>query len=145
MKPLSPFCRWERIRESVGGKERARSAGEGLFAVGAVASLNGEPRPILIGDMQWLGDAEVVMFTAYGEGPDDAHLVCFDDVIVNEEGSLTFLHEGHVVGAIHRIEDADVDDTDDYRIAWQLWQDVAPLHQPMIQRCYQLVQAYRRN
>jgi len=139
----SPFSRIERVAESVNGKEQAKAAGEELFAAGAIASLHGEPRPILIGDLQWLDGSELLLFTAYGEGPADVHFVSFDEAIVNEEGSVTFLFQGHVVGAIHRIEDADVDDTDDYRIAWQLWQDVAPVHQPMIQRSYQVTQQYR--
>ncbi len=136
----SSLSRIERVAESQDGKERAKVAGEELFAAGAIASLEGEPRPILIGDLQWLEGSELVLFTAYGEGPADVHLVSFDEAIVNEEGSVTFMFEGHVVGSIHRIEDADVDDSDDYRIAWQLWQDVAPVHQPMIQRSYQLTQ-----
>lgn len=142
---LSSFCRIERTTESETGGARARAAVDGLYAVGAIANLSGEPRPILIGDLQWLEGPEFIIFTAYGDGPSDAHLVRFDEVIVNEQGSITFLSAGHVVGAIHRIGDADVDDTDDYRIAWQLWQDVAPVHQPMIQRCYQTLRRSRRN
>lgn len=143
MNSPSPFSRIEPVAESVSGKERAKAAGEELFGGGAIASLHGEPRPILIGDLQWLDGSELVLFTAYGEGPADVHLVAFDEAIVNDAGSVTFLFEGHVVGSIHRIEDADVDDTDDYRIAWQLWQDVAPVHQPMIQRSYQMMEQFR--
>jgi hypothetical protein len=110
-------------------------AADALLAAGAVALVNAEPRPILIGHLEWLNDGELLIFTAFGEAPTDAHLVHFDDVIVHETGSMTFVRDGTVTGAIQPIDDADLDDPDDYRIAWQFWQDVAPLHRPRIEQC----------
>src|SRR5688500_7826085 len=82
MNSLSTSSRIERVTESGSGKDRAKTAGDGLFAVGAIASLSGEPRPILIGDLQWLDGPELAIFTAYGDGPSDAHLVTFDEAVV---------------------------------------------------------------
>lgn len=123
----------------------ARAASDALCASGAIASLTGEPRPILVGHLQWLSVHELLIFTAYGDAPSDAHLLQFDEAMVSEGGSITFLCRGHVAGAIHRIEEADVDDPDDYRIAWELWQEVAPLHRPLIERCFEAIQSKLRN
>jgi hypothetical protein len=133
----------ECMLEAEGGLQRVKSAGEVLFAVGAVASLSSEPRPRLIGDMQWLEGRELLIFTAYGDGPADVHCLRFDEALLNERGSIIFMCGGHVAGTIQCIEDSDVDDPDDYRIAWQLWQEVAPIYQPLIQRCYEVVQVTR--
>jgi hypothetical protein len=114
-----------------------KSASTMLFADGAIASLAGEPRPILIGDLQWPDDRELLMFTAYGAEPADAHRVRFDDALLHASGSITFLSCGEVVATIQRIEDADIDDPDDYRIAHRLWSDVAPVYRARIDRCYE--------
>ena len=114
----------------------AKAASEGLATNGAIAILSGEPRPILIGDLQWLEAQELLLFTAYGDAPIDAHRVRFEEALVHESGRITFLRGGHAVAAIQRIEDAEIDDPDDYRIAYGLWRDVAPLYRQLIERCY---------
>ena len=113
-----------------------KSASEMLCTGGAIASLTGEPRPILVGDLQWLEEQELFIFTAYGTAPTDAHRVRFDEALLHASGSVSFLCRGEIVGTIQRIEDADVDDPDDYRIAFQLWSDVAPVYRARIERCY---------
>ena len=117
----------------------AKSASAVLFSAGAIASVRGEPRPILIGDLQWLDERELLLFTAYGTAPADAHRVRFDEALVHASGSITFMDAGEVVATIRRIEDADVDDPDDYRIAHQFWCDVAPIYRARIDRCYDAV------
>lgn len=113
-----------------------KSATTLLAADGAIASVTGEPRPILIGDLQWAEGCELLVFTAYGTDPVDAHRIRFDDALVHASGSITFMRDREVIATMQRIEDADVDDPDDYRIAHQMWCEVAPLHRARIQRCY---------
>lgn len=119
---------------------RTGAAVDVLFTSGAIATLSEEPRPLLVGALQWLDDTHILLFSAHGDAPTDAHELTFDDAIVNPRGSVTFLRANQVVGALHRIDDSDVDDTDDYRIAWQLWQEVAPLRRRMINRCFEALQ-----
>ena len=113
-----------------------KSASAMLATDGAIASLTGEPRPILIGDLQWSEDQELLIFTAYGAEPTDAYRVRFDEALTHASGSITFMGGGEVVATIQRIEDADIDDPDDYRIAHQFWCEVAPLYRARIERCY---------
>lgn len=118
---------------------RVRAAIDRLFEDGMIATLSDEPRPILIGELEWSDGAGLVLFTAHGDGPADVHQLIFDDVMINSRGSATFLRAGDVVGALHAIDDADVDDPDDYRIAWQLWQEIAPARRDLIARCFATV------
>lgn len=120
----------------VGGTQ-VRAASEELFAAGAIATLSDEPRPVLVGEMQWVDDAELLLFTAHGDTRADAHRIRFDEAIVNPSGSVTFLRDHHVAGMLQHIDDADVDDPDDYHIAWQLWQEVAPLRRGFVERCFE--------
>lgn len=129
--------------ESKKGKVQVMAACDALFAAGAIATLEGEPRAILVGDLQWLPGRGILLFTAHGDARADAHLIQLDEAVTNGSGSLTFLRAGHVVGSIHRIEEADVENTDDYRIAWQLWQEVAPLYRQLIERHYETIRCER--
>jgi hypothetical protein len=124
-------------------RERVRAAVDLLFAAGTIATLSDEPRPVLIGELQWVNDNQLALFVAHGDAPADAHQLTFDDAIVNPRGSVTFLRNKHVVGALHPIEEADVDDPDDYRIARQLWQEVAPLRRELIARCFAAIRPTR--
>jgi hypothetical protein len=117
-----------------------RTAVDALYRAGAIATLATEPRPILVGDIHWLPGTGLLLFAAYGDGPGDAHLVHFDSAVVNSSGSITFARGSKMEGTLHRIEEADLDDPDDYRIAWQLWQEVAPVHRPLIERCFAAIE-----
>lgn len=121
--------------------QRVWDAVDRLFGAGTIATLSDEPRPILIGELQWIDDGGLMLFTAHGDALSDVHRLMFDDVMINPRGSVTFLRDGHVVGALHAIDDADVADPDDYRIAWQLWQEIAPLRRDFIARCFATVVA----
>jgi len=120
---------------------RVRAAVDRLFEAGTIATLSDEPRPILIGGLEWIDEAGLALFIAHGDGPADVHRLIFDDVMINSRGSVTLLQQGHVIGTLHAIDDADVADPDDYRIAWQLWQEVAPLRRDLIARCFAMVAA----
>lgn len=120
---------------------RVRAAVDRLFTLGAIAALTDEPRPILVGEVEWMDDTNLFVFAAHGDAPADAHRLTFDDAVINSRGSVTLLRDEHVVGVLHAIDDADVDDPEDYRIAWQLWQEVAPLRRELIDRCFEALQA----
>lgn len=121
-----------------------RAAVERLLATGAIVTLSGEPRPILVGACEWRDARHCLLFAAHGDAVADAHAMAFDEALVNAGGSVTFLRDDHVVGALHAIDDADVDDPDDYRIAWQLWEEVAPMRQAFIERCFAVRRVERR-
>ena len=117
-------------------RDEGRAAAEALYREGAIAALPGETAAMLVGDLRWRDAGGVLLFAAYGDGPGDARLVCFDQTVQDDANSVSFVHEGHVAATLRRIETAAVDDPEDYRIAWQLWQQVAPLRSGVIDRCY---------
>lgn len=87
----------------------------------------------LVGYLEWLEAGKLFWFTAYGEGSSDGHLLEFDALHVIEGRGLYFSREGKIVTQLTAIDQAKVDDPDDYRIAWQLWQEVVPLRRRMIE------------
>lgn len=94
----------------------------------------------LVGDFSWLEGNRVFWFAANGDAGADAHVLDFDDVILDDDG-LHFFLEGRRVAVLESIGRARVEDPDDFRIAWQIWQQVAPLRRPLIAR---MRQAYER-
>ena len=91
----------------------------------------------LVGELRWLENNELFWFTAFGENIGDAHWLRFDDVRCVASCGLYFLQTGNVVAYLCTIDAAGVDDPDDYRIAWQLWQQVGPLRTALIEDCWQ--------
>jgi hypothetical protein len=92
------------------------------------------PRPEqhLVGYLEWLAPQRLFWFTAYGESVSDGHLLEFDTTHVVEERGIFFSSGGNIVSSLTPIAQANVEDPDDYRIAWQLWQEVAPLRRRVI-------------
>lgn len=117
--------------------ENIESAVVLLAATGAIARIDGVP--LLIGDLQWIDDRELLLFPAFGDSPGDVRRLRFDEAAFDETGNVTFSRDHRMIGRICRIGDSGVDDPDDYRIAWQLWQEVAPLRSAFIQRSYEAV------
>lgn len=131
-------------RERSGLRSDARAAAEKLYRNGAILTFVGSPRTdVLLGDMRWADEDTVLFFVAYGEGPPDAWQLRFDSVVVEDDSSVSFSNEGRTMARLRRIEDADVVDPDDYRIAWQLWQQVVPLRRAVIERCYEALELGR--
>jgi hypothetical protein len=112
------------------------SAAQRLVASGAIMTLP-EPRleQHLVGYLEWLEPRRLFWFTAYGEALSDGHVLAFDALHVVDNASVYFSIGGNVVSCLTAIDHAQVDDPDDYRIAWQLWQEVAPLRRAMINDC----------
>ena len=112
----------------------AASAVHRLMTAGAIMTLFGSrPEQHLVGHLEWLGPERLFWFTAYGESVSDGHLLEFDALHAREDRGVFFSRGGSLVSSLTLIEEAEVEDPDDYRIAWQLWQEVAPLRRRLIE------------
>jgi hypothetical protein len=114
----------------------AAQAAQRLVAGGAIMSLP-EPRleQHLVGHLEWVEPRRLFWFTAYGESLTDGHVLEFDAVHVADGQGVYFSTSGNIVSYLTAIDQAKVDDPDDYRIAWQLWQEVVPLRRSLIEAC----------
>lgn len=116
---------------------KAKAAAETLFQNGGVLTLAGDPTSrFLLGDLRWHQNVGVFLFVAFGDDERDAHYLPLDAVVEDRDGSIRFSYVGLECAKLEKIADAAVDDPDDYHIAWQLWQQVAPLRGPLIDRWY---------
>jgi hypothetical protein len=111
-------------------------AAQHLVAAGAIMTLL-QPRreQHLVGYLEWLEPHQLFWFTAYGENQSDGRLLKFDDAPLIQNSVIYFAYGGKVVSQLSSIDQAEVDDPDDYKIAWRLWQEVMPLRQTMIDAC----------
>jgi hypothetical protein len=87
----------------------------------------------LVGDFAWLGPTQVFWFAANGDSTADEHVLEFEQVEQKDDG-LHFFAGGRRVGLLSAIEEAAVEDPDDFRIAWQIWQQIAPLRGGLLER-----------
>ena len=107
-----------------------------LVQDGAIMTLPGEPaRRALIGDLRWT-QGGVCWFAAFGDSPRDAHRVDFTDAQTEQRDAIQFLKDRTTAACLSTIDAAGVEDPDDYRVAWQLWQQVAPLRTKLIEDSY---------
>jgi hypothetical protein len=105
-----------------------------LVAAGAIMTLPEPPcGQHLVGYLEWLEPQRVFWFNAYGESAEDGHLLDFDALKVIEGRGIYLSSQGVIVSQLTPIDQARLDDPDDYRIAWQLWQEVVPLRRPLIE------------
>jgi hypothetical protein len=108
-----------------------------LVLAGAVMTMPGPPTcRKLVGDLFWENDGVLFWFAAFGDLPADARRVVFDETQTVENLGIYFLSAGKIVGYLSTIEGAGVDDTEDYRMAWKFWEQVAPLRRAFIESCY---------
>lgn len=112
-------------------------AAEAVASRGAVLTLADEPgQQYLIGEMRWRDETGVLFFIAFGDGARDARHLAIDTVTEESDGRIRFSIGGMLRAKLERVELAAVADPDDYRIAWQLWQQVAPLQRSVIDRSF---------
>lgn len=105
---------------------------------GAVMAVAGSPASYdLVGSFRWVSEQEVMWFVAHGDDETDAHGLVFDHVQLVDELGLCFMRDGRVQAYLSPIETAQVEDPDDYRIGWQIWREVAPLYDAMIERAFE--------
>jgi hypothetical protein len=121
---------------------RVREASDQIVQGGAVMAVEGSPATYhLVGALRWTDDQHVLWFVAHGDSENDAHALSFDQVQVNDNGGLSFMHQNRVQGYLSPIAHAQVEDRDDYRIGWQIWHEVAPLYENMIARAFDSLEA----
>lgn len=106
-----------------------------LVACGAVLTVwNSPPRHFLVGDACWIDANRLFWFPAHGDREDDGHLLEFDRAEIVGERTVQFFERGKRVGLMTDIANSDVDDHEDYSVAFALWQQVAPTTRPLIER-----------
>jgi hypothetical protein len=131
--PLPCAMRPRNVRESLAKEFAAR-----LIRAGAVLTVPGPPAcRKLVGDLRWEQEGRLLWFAAFGDKPTDAGYLDFDETHIIERCGIYFLKNGSVVGYLSTIEAAGVDDTEDYRMAWKFWEQVAPIRREFIERCYE--------
>jgi hypothetical protein len=116
---------------------RIREISEQFVQSGAVMAVAGSPATYdLVGSLRWIDDKRLMWFVAHGDAEADAHAMDFDHVQVVDNLGLCFMRAGRVEAYLSPIEAAQVDDPEDYRIGWQIWREVAPLYDAMIERAF---------
>ena len=112
--------------------DAACSACAELVASGAIITLPGLPlERMLVGEFRWLRDQLAFVFPAFGESVSDARLVPCDGIKVHAFG-ICFAFRGRITGLLSPIEKSAVEDPDDYRIAWTLWNEVVLIKRPAL-------------
>lgn len=107
----------------------------GLTDRGAILTLAGiPPQHFLVGDFAWLGPRHIFWFVAHGDVEDDGRLLEFDELRVLPRERIVFTRDSSVIAHLGSIDEADVEDPDDYRVAWGIWQQVGPTRGDLIAR-----------
>lgn len=113
----------------------AGSVAAGVVQAGAVLTAPGRPlRHYLIARFEWLDAYRVFWFPAHGDSAGDGGILMFDETEVVNHRSVMFEKDDTIVGVLAMIEEAGLEDADDYRIAWQLWQQTSPMREDPIER-----------
>lgn len=108
--------------------------GEEWISAGAVMTVwRSPPEHYLVGDFAWLAPNSIFWFAANGDSGADVHTLQFDRVKREPEG-LRFFRRSSCVGLLAPIDRALVEDREDFRVAWQIWQHVEPVRRAFIER-----------
>jgi hypothetical protein len=106
-----------------------------LVARGAVLTVwNSPPRHFLVGELCWIDANRLFWFTAHGDREDDGHILEFDRAEFIDGHGVQFFRDAKRVGLLTDIAAADVDDPEDYSVAFALWQQVFPRTRLLIER-----------
>ena len=105
-----------------------------LVDSGAVLSTSDdESDKHLLGSLFILGCNELFWFAANGDDPRaDGHLLIFDSWRIEHGCQLWFEADGRVVARVTSIEDSAVNDVEDFRAAWDVWQQRRPACERLI-------------
>lgn len=110
---------------------------ERLVSQGAVMTLAGLPlRHHLVGCLRWPEPNLILWFVAHGDSERDGYALSFDEIQVVPGVGIAFLQDGAVLAYLTRIASAQLEDPDDYLIGWQIWKEVAPLHEAVMARAF---------
>ncbi len=113
--------------------ERAFAMIEHIVREGGIMTLPGSPlERHLVGHFEWLADSEAFMFPAFGERNADGRLIAFTELSVSTTG-VCFINGARIAGYLCAIDKAALEDPDDYRVAWRLWQEVLPRQRRVIE------------
>ena len=99
-----------------------------------MATVGAAPENFLVGDFAWLSDRQVFWFIAHGDTEADGRVIEFDEVQVLHRDRVAFVRERKVIAYLVSIDHADVEDPDDYRVAWGIWQQVAPARTALVSK-----------
>ena len=122
------------------GRPATEAFAQKLVQDGAIMTLPGQPgRQALIGDLRWC-EGSICWFTAFGDSPGDAHRLDFTEAQTVQRHGIHFVNDCGATGYLSSIDAAGVEDPDDYRVAWQLWQQIAPLRTKLIEDSYARLQ-----
>jgi hypothetical protein len=111
-----------------------RAIAESIFREGAVLRRT-NCVPVLVGDFRWEDPNLIRWFPAFGDRETDAGEFSFHYAHA-DTSRAEFRHAGGSVVEMIAIDETEVEDRDDYRVAWQIWQYVAPLHTKRIEAAY---------
>jgi hypothetical protein len=114
--------------------EELRPIADRIFRHGAVI-VCGDATPILVGDFRWEEPGRINWFRAFGDRATDAASFSFDFARA-EDARIVFRHSTGGEIELLAIDQAKLEDPDDYRVAWQIWQHVGPLHRRLIETAY---------
>lgn len=110
---------------------------ERLVSQGAVLTLAGLPlRRHLVGCLRWAEPNLILWFVAHGDSERDGHALSFEEIQVVPGTGIAFLQDGAVLAYLTSISSAQLEDPDDYLIGWQIWREVAPLHEAVMARAF---------
>jgi hypothetical protein len=113
-------------------KSDVRDIAEQIVATGAIMTLPGVPLVRqLVGHLQWVDEHRLFWFTAFGDTTADGHAVAFEEIQGHPVG-VCFVAHGVIAAFLAPIDKAAVEDPEDYRVAWRLWQEVLPMRQQLI-------------
>lgn len=108
-------------------------AAELLATSGAVMTVWNSPSVhYLVGDFRWADDDRIFWFAANGDTTADGHLLRFD-AAEWDDGRVRFLAGQKTVALLSPIDRAEVDDRDDFHVAWSIWQQVAPARRSLME------------
>ena|SRR5688572_12042870 len=100
---------------------------------GAILNLNAKGQRFLVGYLVWLGPRRIFCFAANGNDPkEDGHLLAFDAAQIERPPAITFFRKGREVARLAAINDSGVDDAEDLRAAWGVWQQRRPACERLI-------------
>lgn len=125
------------VRRNGALQPQERATAEALFRRGAILTLAAAPgQHFLAGAMRWHEDSGAFFFVAFGDGEHDAHYLRIDALAEDRDGCIRFFGGNEECAKLEEIAAAAVEDPEDYRIAWTLWQQVVPLRQALVDRCF---------
>jgi hypothetical protein len=117
------------------------SATSRLVAQGAILTVWNSPAShYLVGELRWIDAHRLFWFTAHGDRPEDGHVLEFDRADACDPATIHFFLRRKRVALLSNIPQAQVDDPEDYTVAFALWQQVAPCTRALIDRAHDALQ-----